>query len=56
MGKAKFNRIEAVYEQYQQIREKLTTACDPQEKNRLFRRLVNLLGVMEFLISLSKTP
>lgn len=55
MKKQKFNPVDAMYEQYQQLKERFASACDPEEKSRLFRRLTNLLGVMEFLISISKT-
>lgn len=56
MKKIKINPVDAVYEQYRHLKEKLNTTPDAQEKNMLFRRLVNLLGVMEFLISVSKAP
>jgi len=36
--------------------KRLSSTGDPQEKNVLFKRLVNLLAVMEFLVSLNKTP
>ncbi len=49
--KRKVNPIEVVREQYQQLKEKLESTCDIQEKNILFRRLANLLAVMQFLIS-----
>jgi len=47
--------FELAHEQYQFLMTKLTTTRDVQEKNVLFRRLANLLAVMEFLISLNKT-
>jgi hypothetical protein len=43
------------YDQYKALKEKLTSTRDVQERNILFRRLANLLAVMEFLISLNKT-
>ncbi len=52
--KKKINPIEVVQEQYQQLKEKLKSTRDVQEKNILFRRLANLLGVMQFLISSHK--
>jgi len=52
----KLNPFDLAYEQYQLLKEKLISTGDPQEKNVLFKRLVNLLAVMEFLISLNKTP
>lgn len=44
-----------VAEQYQLLKRKLNSTRDPQEKNILFKRLANLLAVMEFLLSLNKT-
>ncbi len=34
---------------------KLKSTRDVQEKNKLFRRLTNLLAVMEFLLSVNKS-
>ena len=51
----KVNPFDLVYEQYQLLKEKLSATRDIQEKNVLFKRLANLLAVMEFLISLNKT-
>jgi len=56
MSLKKLNPFDLAYEQYQLLKEKLTSTGDPQEKNVLFKRLVNLLAVMEFLVSLNKTP
>jgi len=50
----KINPLEVVQEQYQHLKEKLKSTCDIREKNILFRRLVNLVGVMQFLISINK--
>jgi hypothetical protein len=52
----KLNPFDVAHEQYQVLKEKLRVTRDPQEKNQLFKRLVNLLAVMEFLISLNKAP
>jgi len=52
----KMNPFDLAYEQYQLLKEKLRSTGDPQEKNVLFKRLANLLAVMEFLISSNKTP
>lgn len=52
----KMNPFDLVNEQYQLLKEKLRSTRDPQEKNVLFKRLANLLAVMEFLISLNKAP
>lgn len=48
--------LDLVQEQYQLLMAKMNSTRDIQEKNRLFRRLANLLAVMEFLISINKTP
>ena len=48
--------FDLAYEQYQILKDKLSSTGDPQEKNILFKRLVNLLAVMEFLVSLNKAP
>jgi len=50
----KINPLDLVQEQYQQLKEKLRSSRDVHEKQVIFRRLVNLLGVMQFLISISK--
>ena len=47
--------FDLAYEQYLLLKEKLKSTRDVQEKNVLFRRLTNLLAVMEFLTSLNKT-
>jgi hypothetical protein len=51
----KLKPFDLAYEQYQLLKEKLSSTGDPQEKNVLFKRLANLLAVMEFLVSLNKT-
>lgn len=51
-----FNPLDLVNEQYQLLMAKLYRTKDIQEKNKLFRRLANLLAVTEFLISTNKTP
>lgn len=51
----KLNPFDLAYEQYRLLKEKLYSTRDPQEKNILFRRLTNLLAVMEFLVSVNKT-
>jgi hypothetical protein len=50
----KTNPFDLVFEQYQMLKAKLSSTGDPQEKNVLFKRLTNLLAVMEFLVSLNK--
>ena len=46
------NAFDLVYEQYHLLKEKIGSTKDPHTKNVLYKRLVNLLVVMEFLISL----
>jgi hypothetical protein len=50
----KINPLEVVQEQYQNLKGKLRSTRDVREKNVLFKRLINLAGVMQFLISISK--
>jgi hypothetical protein len=50
----KINPLEVVQEQYQHLKEKLRSTHDIREKKVLFKRLINLAGVMQFLISISK--
>jgi hypothetical protein len=51
----KLNPFDLAFEQYQLLKERLGATGDPQEKNVLFKRLANLLAVMEFLVSLNKS-
>jgi len=51
----KVKPFDIAYEQYQLLKEKLRSTCDVQEKNVIFKRLANLLAVMEFLASVNKT-
>lgn len=48
----RINPIELVQEQYQLIREKFRCAVDMEEKKILLRRLLNLRGVKQFLMSI----
>jgi len=41
--------FDLAFEQYKQLQEKLQATADMQVKNLIFRRLVNLLEVMQFL-------
>jgi hypothetical protein len=50
----KINPLEVVQEQYQRLKEKLRSTHDAREKKVLFKRLINLAGVMQFLISINK--
>jgi hypothetical protein len=50
----KINPLEVVQEQYQRLKEKFRSTHDVREKNVLFKRLINLAGVMQFLMSINK--
>ena len=52
--KKKINPLEIVKEHYQNLKEKLRSTHDIREKNVLFKRLINLAGVIQFLISINK--
>ncbi len=55
MKKAKnINPLDLVYEQFQQLREKFKNTGDLQERKVLLRRLINLVGVIQFLMSINK--
>jgi hypothetical protein len=47
----KINPFDTAYEQYRRLAEKAESTSDVQEKNLIFRRRINLLGVMGFLLS-----
>jgi hypothetical protein len=47
----KINPLDVANEQYWRLTEKMESAVDIQEKILIFRRLTNLLSVMEFLIT-----
>ena len=48
------NPFDVAYEQYQLLKERLSSTGDPKEKHVLVKRLLNLLAVMEFLISTNR--
>ena len=50
----KINSLEVVQEQYQYLKEKLRSTHDVREMKVIIKRLINLVGVMQFLISISK--
>ncbi len=57
MGKKIRNSIEIVVEQFQNLLEKCLLTKDEHERVVLVRRLVNLVGVIQFLVSVQKvTP
>ena len=51
MKKRKINPFETAYDQYRILSDKAQLTFDVQEKNLIFRRRINLLGVMQFLLS-----
>jgi len=51
----KINPFETAYDQYRRLTEQTNTTADIQEKNLMFRRRINLLGVMQFLLSEPQT-
>lgn len=50
----KIKPFDIAYDQYKLLKDKLNHTRDIQEKNIIFKRLANLLAVMEFLVSLNK--
>jgi hypothetical protein len=49
----KINPLEVVQEQYQHLKEKLRSTHDVREMKVIIKRLINLVEVMQFLISIS---
>ena len=47
----KINPFDTAYEQYKILTEKAQLTSDMQEKNMMFRRRINLLSVMQFLLA-----
>lgn len=47
----KINPFDIAYDQYRRLAEKAESTSDIQEKNLIFRRRLNLLGVMQFLLT-----
>ena len=57
MGRKIRNSIEIAAEQFQNLLEKCLRTKDEHERVILVRRLVNLVGVIQFLVSVQKiTP
>jgi len=48
------NKLEIIKEHYQNLKEELGSTHDVRDKNVIFERLINLTGVMQSLISISK--
>lgn len=55
MNTKSFRSVDYAYEHYCNLLEKYDSTEDLQKKIILFRRLINLLAVMEFLINM-QTP
>ncbi len=56
MKKAKrINPLDLVYDQFRQLKEKLRTTGDAQERKVLLRRLVNIVGVIQFLLTINRS-
>jgi hypothetical protein len=51
----KINPFILINQQYNILKYKLRSTVDPQKRKVLSKRLVNLLAVMEFLISLNNS-
>lgn len=51
----KISPFDTAYEQYRIVTEQASSTNDIQEKNLMFRRRINLLSVMEFLITEPQT-
>jgi hypothetical protein len=47
----KINPFETAYEQYRKLADESVSAVDIQQKNLYFRRRLNLLDVMQFLLA-----
>ena len=54
MKKKKISPFDTAYQQYLTLAEKAQSTIDIQEKNLIFRRRINLLGVMQFLLTQPK--
>ena len=51
----KINPLDLVYEQFQQLKEKLKTTGDAGERKILLKRLINIVGVIQFLLTINKS-
>lgn len=49
MKKRRFKSIEIANSQYQNLKEKLNSSTDMEERNLIYRRMINLLEVIHFL-------
>lgn len=47
----RINPFDTAYEQYLRLTEQAESTSDIGEKNLMFRRRINLLGVMQFLLT-----
>ena len=48
----RINPLDLVYDQFRQLKERLKTTGDAQERKVLLRRLVNIVGVIQFLLTM----
>ena len=53
---ALINPFDVAYERYQWIAERTQTAIDLREKNQLLHKRINLLSVMENILSETRQP
>jgi len=51
----KINPFNLINQQYKILKYKLSSTVDPQKRKVLTKRLVNLLTVMEFLLSINNS-
>ncbi|HJV64252.1 MAG TPA: hypothetical protein VJ550_00820 [Geomonas sp.] len=49
MKKKRFKSIEIANSQYQNLKEMLKSCKDIEERNLIYRRMINLLEVIDFL-------
>jgi hypothetical protein len=47
----KTNPFDTAYAQYRELTQRTLSISDIQEKNLMFRRRINLLGVMQYLLT-----
>ncbi len=51
----RINPLDLVFDQFQQLRAKFKTTGDARERKILLRRLVNIVGVIHFLLAMNKS-
>ncbi len=50
----RINPLDLVQEQFQLLKERLASTADAQERMVLLRRIVNIVGVIHFLMAVHK--